>query len=246
MPRQASNLIITNQDAAITKAISMVMPSTFHRYCLWRILNKFSEKMNVMVYNEQYHLLVNIIKNSESPMEFEKRWYAIMDSTSLDCNEWLTSMYELRTRWVPAYVKHIFNMGMSSSQSTSLMAIHGLLTHKSSVLIDDAALIDTRTTFFMEEFDSLHIRIKEIYDGENAGFSKNKDKIREQNEPNGDPSAIRAKGCGKSLKSSKEKLLSKSNKQCGCCGEMATTKEHVLNCMIGIVILTICFPYHSI
>ncbi|KAL2465760.1 Protein FAR1-RELATED SEQUENCE [Abeliophyllum distichum] len=130
--------------------------------------------------------------------------------------------------------------------STSLMAIHGLLTHKSSVLIDDAALTDAHTTFLMEEFDSLHIRIKEIYDGENAGFSRNKDKSREQNEPNGDPSAIRAKGCGKRLKSSKEKSLSKSNRQCGCCGEMATTKEHVLNCMIGIVILTICFPYHSI
>ncbi|KAL2465759.1 Protein FAR1-RELATED SEQUENCE [Abeliophyllum distichum] len=212
--------------------------------------------MNVMVYNEQYHLLVNIIKNSESPMEFEKRWSAIMDSTSLDCNEWLTSMYELSTRWVPAYVKHIFSVGMSSSQmsetthsffkSTSLMAIHGLLTHKSSVLIDDTALTDTRTTFLMEEFDSLHIRIKEIYDGENAGFSRNKDKSREQNEPNGDPSAIRAKGCGKRLNSSKEKSLSKGNRQCSCFGEMATTKEHVLNCMIGIVILTICFPYHSI
>ncbi|KAL2454193.1 Protein FAR-RED IMPAIRED RESPONSE 1 [Abeliophyllum distichum] len=214
--RQASNLII-NQDPAIAKAISMVMPSTFHRYCLWHILNKFSEKMNVMVYNEKYHLLVNIIKNSESPMEFEKRWSAIMDSTSLDCNEWLTSMYELRTRWVPANVKHIFSVGMSSSQSTSLMAIHGLLTHKSSVLIDDAALTDARTIFLMEEFDSLHIRIKEIYDGENAGFSRNKDKSREQNETNGDPSAIRTKGCGKRLKSSKQKSLSKSNTQCGCC-----------------------------
>ncbi|KAL2465730.1 Protein FAR1-RELATED SEQUENCE [Abeliophyllum distichum] len=87
--------------------------------------------------------------------------------------------------------------------STSLMAIHGLLTHKSSVLIDYTALTDARTTFLMEEFDSLHRRIKEIYDGVNADFSRNKDKSHEQNEPNGDPSAIRAKGCVKRLKSSK-------------------------------------------
>ncbi|KAL2533475.1 Protein FAR1-RELATED SEQUENCE [Abeliophyllum distichum] len=176
----------------------MVMPSTFNRFCLWHILNKFSEKMNVMVYNEQYHMLVNIIKNSESSFEFEERWSAIMVSTSLDCNEWLTSMYELRTRWVPAYVKHIFSAGMSSSQ---------------------------RCSYHMREFDSLHIRIKELDDEGNGSFSRNMSKSREQSEPIGDPTVIRAKGCGKRLKSSKEKSLSKNSRQCRCCGENGHDKR---------------------
>ncbi|KAL2481035.1 Protein FAR1-RELATED SEQUENCE 5 [Abeliophyllum distichum] len=372
MPRQAPNIIITDQDAAIAKAISMVMPSTFHRFCLWHILNKFSEKMNVMVYNEQYHMLVNIIKNSESSFEFEERWSAIMVSTSLDCNEWLTSMYELRARWVPAYVKHIFSAGMSSSQrsetthsffkryvnrknslmdfitrfnmalrhqrheelvanhidlkeqprltsrflmenqmvhiytkkifllfqtevdqsnnyicskisgtsnskvymverfepgksfdrqrqltyctetdfiycsyrtfdfdgypcrhmisyfrknNASLMARHGLLANKSSLLVDDAALTDARTTLLMREFDSLHIRIKEIDDEGNGSFSRSMSKSREQSEPIGDPTVVRAKGCGKRLKSSKEKSLSKNSRQCRCCGENGHDKR---------------------
>ena len=37
-------VIIIDQDAIISKAISMVLPFTLHRFCLWRILNKFSEK----------------------------------------------------------------------------------------------------------------------------------------------------------------------------------------------------------
>ncbi|XP_052185219.1 protein FAR-RED IMPAIRED RESPONSE 1-like [Diospyros lotus] len=117
MPNQATPVvIITDQDAAISKAISMLLPFTQHQFCLWHILNKFLEKINVMLYNEQYHRLVNIIKQSESPEEFEQRWTEIMETTNLDSNDWLINMYEIRNRWVPTYVNHVFSAGMSSSQ----------------------------------------------------------------------------------------------------------------------------------
>ncbi|KAL2461525.1 Protein FAR1-RELATED SEQUENCE 5 [Abeliophyllum distichum] len=344
MSGQAPNIIITDQDAAIAKSISMVLPLTFHRYCMWHILNKFSEKMNVMVHNEEYHMLVNIIKNSESPDEFEARWSAIMESTTdLGCNEWLCSMYDLRFRWVPAYVKHIFSAGMSSSQrsesghsffkryvnrknslmdfvtrfnmalrhqrheelvanhvdiseqprltskfqmehqmtfefegypcrhmisyfkkkqvlllpekyilrrwtknakvhvcedpstgisdgggsSTSLMSRHGMLAHKSSLLVDDAALTDARTTFLIGEFESLHVRIKEIDDGGNVAvaFNRSRSKSRDESQAVHDPCLVRAKGCGKRLKSSKEKSLSKNTRQCGGCGQHGHDKR---------------------
>ncbi|KAL2493432.1 Protein FAR1-RELATED SEQUENCE 5 [Abeliophyllum distichum] len=358
--------------------------------------------MNVMVYNEQYHMLVNIIKNSESPDEFESRWSVIMDSTNLSSNEWLCGMYELRSRWVPAYVKHIFSAGMSSSQrsesghsffkryvnrknslmdfivrfnmalrhqrheelvanhidiiekprltskfqmehqmvhiytkkifllfqtevdqsnyyicskksgsvdakvytverreqgksfdrhrqltyyterdiircscqkfefegfpcrhmisylkkkqvlllpekyilprwtknaketvvfsdegssSKSLMARHGMLAHKSSLMVDDAALIDTRTSFLMEEFEKLHIRVKELDDGGNVDMGRSNSKSQEESQTIHDPSIVRAKGCGKRLKSSKEKALSKTNRQCSTCGQIGHDKR---------------------
>ncbi|KAL2475557.1 Protein FAR1-RELATED SEQUENCE 5 [Abeliophyllum distichum] len=191
----------------------MVLPFTFHRYCIWHILNKFSEKINVMVYNDEYHMLVNIIKNSESPDEFESRWTAVMENEAFANNEWLCNMFAIRSRWVPAYVNHIFSAGISSSQrsesnhsffkrhmisylrkkqvlllldnyilrrwtknaklgyaddltavlstddssSTSLMGRHGLLSHKASLIVDDASLTDERSTFLMGEFESLRI-----------------------------------------------------------------------------------------
>ncbi|KAL2486248.1 Protein FAR1-RELATED SEQUENCE 5 [Abeliophyllum distichum] len=408
MLAQTPQIIITDQDAAIAKAISMVLPFTFQRYCLWHILNKFSDKMNVMMYNEEYHMLVNIIKQSESPEEFEERWAAIMENKVLVDNEWLCTMYDIRSRWVPAYLKHIFSAGMSSSQrsesghsffkryvsrknllmdfiirfnmalrhqrneelvanhidiseqprltskfqmknqmvhiytkkifllfqteidqshlyictkrstsidskvygverneqakifdrqqqltyymesdfiscscrtfefsgypcrhmisylrkkqimllpdkyilrrwtknakvvdcsdstsglytndclSRSLMARHGLLAHKASLIVDYAALTDAHCTFIMREFESLHLRVKEIDDADNIGSSRNKITNREENHTIQDPSAVRAKGCGKRLKLSKEKSIAKRNIQCGICGQHGHDKR---------------------
>ncbi|KAL2484853.1 Protein FAR1-RELATED SEQUENCE 5 [Abeliophyllum distichum] len=112
----APGAIITEQDAAIARAISIVLPSTLHRFCMWHVLNKLSEKMNVVLYNDQYHRLVHIIKQSESLAEFEQQWIEVMETTELGNNEWLSSLSEIRSRWVPAYVKHVFAAGVSSSQ----------------------------------------------------------------------------------------------------------------------------------
>ncbi|KAL2526724.1 Protein FAR1-RELATED SEQUENCE 5 [Abeliophyllum distichum] len=259
MHRQPPHIIITDQDAAIAKAISMVLPFTFHRYCIWHILNKFSEKINVMVYNDEYHMLVNIIKNSESPDEFESRWAAVMENEAFANNEWLCNMFSIRSRWVPAYVNHIFSAGMSSSQrsesnhsffkrwtknaklgypddltaglstddssSTSLMARHGLLSHKTSLIVDEVALTDERSTFLIGEFESLHLRVKEIATTGNIGSSRYKSITRPDSVTIQDPSAVRAKGCGKRLKSGKEKSISKQNRQCRICGQQGYDKR---------------------
>ncbi|KAL2469924.1 Protein FAR1-RELATED SEQUENCE 5 [Abeliophyllum distichum] len=372
------------------------MSLTFQRYCIWHILNKFSEKINAMVYNEQYHMLVNIIKNSETPVEFKERWNDALVNTGLHYNEWLQSMYDIWGRWVPSYVKHIFSAGMSSSQrfesghsflkkyvnrknslmgfitrfnralshqrheelvanhvdlneqprlmsslvmerqtveiytkkvfmlfqtevdksnvyicsksstfiggktysvrrydagknadrpreltyhtendyvscscrtfefegypcrhmvcflkkkqvvvlpekyilrrwtknakmgnvcdtiATStmddltiqyLMSRHGLLSHKASM-----ALTDARSTFILSEFEMLNLRVNEVDNGGNVGNSKSSSKSRKVQQEIQDPNAVRAKGCEKRLKSSKEKAISKISRQCSVCG----------------------------
>ncbi|KAL2470770.1 Protein FAR1-RELATED SEQUENCE 5 [Abeliophyllum distichum] len=315
--------------------------------------------MNVVSFNDQHHSLVNIIKQSESPTEFEQHWTEVMETTELDSNEWLTSMYEILSRWVPTYVRLVFSTGMTSnkrfesghsflkkyvdkkksltdfitrfnkalahqrhaevvanhidinekprvslasvmenqilliytkkifllfqkeieqshfytyskrtssddvkvygvqhfelrnsfdrqcqrsifsiggqsmpskalvfdlmiglsvdnSYGQSLMSRHGMLTHVASELVDDTSLIDARSTFLLGEFQSLRICVKDIDSGCNIGMSRKK--IREETQSFGDPNLVRAKGCGKRLKSGKEKALSQSNRQCRACG----------------------------
>ncbi|KAL2519513.1 Protein FAR1-RELATED SEQUENCE 5 [Abeliophyllum distichum] len=303
----APGVIITDQDAAIARAISIVLPSTLHRFCMWHILNKFSEKMNVVLYNDQYHRLVNIIKKSESPAEFEQQWIEVMETTELGNNEWLSSLFEIRSRWVPAYVKHVFAAGMSSSQrsesghsflkkyvdrknsltdfiarfnralvhqrheelaanhidltqtpkvTTALMMenqmvqiytkkilllfqnelvqsnfyicskrssfdeakVHSMLSHAASDLVDEGSLTDARSSFLLSEFQSLRIRVKDIDTGGEVDMSRNRKKSVEETRVVCDPNPVRAKGCGKRLKSGKEKALSQSNRQCRACG----------------------------
>ncbi|KAL2469926.1 Protein FAR1-RELATED SEQUENCE [Abeliophyllum distichum] len=78
------------------------------------------------------------------------------------------------------------------SCNSSVLSRHGMLAHKSSLLVDDAALTDARTSFLMKEFETLHLRIK---------------------------------GCGKRLKSSKEKSLAKNSRQCSICGQNGHDKR---------------------
>ncbi|KAL2486261.1 Protein FAR1-RELATED SEQUENCE 5 [Abeliophyllum distichum] len=262
--------------------------------------------MNVMVYNEEYHMLVNIIKQSESPEEFEERWAAIMENTVLVDNEWLCTMYDIRSRWVPAYLKHIFSAEMSSSQrsesghsffkryvsrknslmdfiirfnmalrhqrheelvsnhidiseqprltskfqmenqmvhiytkkifllfQTEIDQSHFYICTKRSTTIDSKVygVEHAHCTFIMREFESLHLRVKEIDDADNIGSSRNKITNREENHTIQDPSTVRAKGCGKRLKLLKKNQLQKGTYNVVYAANMDTTKGRVLNSM---------------
>ncbi|KAL2526124.1 Protein FAR1-RELATED SEQUENCE [Abeliophyllum distichum] len=263
--------------------------------------------MNIVLYNDQYHRLVHIIKQSESLAEFEQQWIKIMETTELSNNEWLSSLFEIRNRWVPAYIKHVFAAGMSSSQrsesghsflkkyvdkknsltdfvarfnralihqrheelaanhidltqtpkvTTALMMenqmvqiytkkifllfqnelvqsnsyicskrsssdkakVHSMLSYAASDLVDEGSLTDARSTFLLSEFQSLRIRVKDIDTRGDVGMSRNRNNSLEETQVVYDPNHVRAKGCGKRLKSRKEKALSQSNRQCHACG----------------------------
>ncbi|KAG6428030.1 hypothetical protein SASPL_112278 [Salvia splendens] len=116
MPTDAPIAIITDQDPAMTKAIAQVFPKTVHRYCLWHILNKFSEKISPVAFRDHYKSIKNVKKISTSPEEFEQSWVEVIKYAKLEQNSWILLMYELRHKWIPAYFSHVFFAGMSSSQ----------------------------------------------------------------------------------------------------------------------------------
>ncbi|XP_073138914.1 protein FAR1-RELATED SEQUENCE 5-like [Henckelia pumila] len=116
MPKGAPNVIITDQDPAMTKAIAKVFPQTVHRYCLWHILNKFSDKLDPVTFRDHYQMIKNAIANSTTPDDFDRSWKEVIKCAKLELNGWLSLMYEIRHKWVPAYFNHVFSAGMSSSQ----------------------------------------------------------------------------------------------------------------------------------
>ncbi|KAL2517411.1 Protein FAR1-RELATED SEQUENCE 5 [Abeliophyllum distichum] len=329
----APGVIITDQDAAIARAISIVLPS---------------EKINVVLYNDQYHRLVHIIKQFESPAEFEQQWIEVMKTTELDfvarfnralvhqrheelaanhidltqtpkvttalmmenqmvqiykkkilllfqnelvqSNSYICSKrssfdeakvyavqrfepcrtsdrtrqvnYFLSTdyiscscqmfdfegypcRHMPCYMKkkqvmllsekyilrrwtknakqaRVFDPMTGSYVHTdlghSLMSRHSMLSYAASDLVDEGSLTDARSTFLLSEFQSLRIQVKDIDSGGEVGMSRNRNKSVEETHVVCDPNPVRAKGCGKRLKSRKEKALFQSNRQCRACG----------------------------
>ncbi|KZV32004.1 hypothetical protein F511_39216 [Dorcoceras hygrometricum] len=82
MPKGAPNVIITDQDPAITKAIAHAFPQIVHRYCLWHILNKFSDKIDPLTFPEHYRKIKDVIANSSTPEQFEKSWEEVIENNA--------------------------------------------------------------------------------------------------------------------------------------------------------------------
>ncbi|XP_042980056.1 protein FAR1-RELATED SEQUENCE 4-like [Carya illinoinensis] len=123
MNGQAPKAIITDQDRAMKNAIHMVFPETRHRYCLWHIMRKLPEKLG-----SHSHFSTGLktsiqsaLYDSQSCTEFEERWGEFIDKYDLRSNNWLTSLYEERTFWVPVYLKDVFWAGMSMTQRLESM-----------------------------------------------------------------------------------------------------------------------------
>ncbi|XP_034202750.1 protein FAR1-RELATED SEQUENCE 5-like [Prunus dulcis] len=116
MPGGEPKMIITDQDAAMARAIFEVFPTTFHRLCIWHITTKFSDKLPRTAYEEYWKEFKETIWEIDNIDEFEEKWHAIITKSGLTDHPWLSSVFDLRKSWVPAYVKHIFATGMSSSQ----------------------------------------------------------------------------------------------------------------------------------
>ncbi|KAL2902403.1 Protein FAR1-RELATED SEQUENCE 5, partial [Bienertia sinuspersici] len=82
--------ILTDQDAAMKKAIAKVMPNTRHIWCLWHILNKLPLKLGGYdKYDEIKQALLRAIYDSYTVEEFENSWNEAIDAYNLGENAWL-------------------------------------------------------------------------------------------------------------------------------------------------------------
>ncbi|CAL2228294.1 unnamed protein product [Prunus armeniaca] len=190
MPSDAPKIIITDQDPAMTKDISEALPNTFHRYCSWNILNKFSDKPECILHHQQFR---ECVCDFESRDEFDLKWKIIVENNGLNEDTWLQSIFNIRSKWVPAYVNHIFSCGMSSSQRAEsghaffkrsarfdlmvdndgveisidnfLIGKHSALFQRYSHVIDKVILSDEASQIFCEALDSFIERIKPLLHG---------------------------------------------------------------------------------
>ncbi|KAJ3692024.1 hypothetical protein LUZ60_012374 [Juncus effusus] len=114
--------IITDQCMAMKNAIEKIFPNSRHRWCIWHIMKKKSEKLGRCEgYDSFSRLMQNVVYNSLTIDEFEIGWDSFIKEYKLENNEWLKALYLERKRWVPVFVKDIFWAGMSSIQRSESM-----------------------------------------------------------------------------------------------------------------------------
>ncbi|XP_042404619.1 protein FAR1-RELATED SEQUENCE 1-like [Zingiber officinale] len=121
----------------------------------------------------------------------------------------------------------IYDFGAQTSIDTpnvKLMARHSRLSYKASVVIDVASLTDEGTNMLDDQFDYIYSKLQDL----NISSKNDNQSQRSQSIDGGpsifDPSLVRAKGCGKRLKSSKETTTSKA-RLCRGCGHRGVSHD---------------------
>jgi len=122
MGNRAPDGIITDQCKAMKNAIAIVFSNTRHRWCLWHIMKKVPEKLGgLTTYKTIKHALKQLVYECTSTINFELGWEQFISNFDLHHNEWLSTLYEEISRWVPCYLKSQFWAGMSTTQRTEGM-----------------------------------------------------------------------------------------------------------------------------
>ncbi|GJT34078.1 FAR1-related sequence 5-like protein [Tanacetum coccineum] len=72
------------------------------------------------------------------PDEFEKKWHLLIEEFDLKENKWLSDMYNIRNRWIPAYFKDVELCGLmrTTSRSESENSFFSNFTSGGSTLIN--------------------------------------------------------------------------------------------------------------
>ncbi|CAL8084832.1 unnamed protein product [Prunus armeniaca] len=92
VPSEPSKMIITYHDAAMSKAIAVTLLTTFHRYCIWHILNKITEKLGI---GECFSKMNKCIWGMDKKEEFDAKWEEIITNNGLQDHAWLSSIHAI-------------------------------------------------------------------------------------------------------------------------------------------------------
>ncbi|XP_074297454.1 protein FAR1-RELATED SEQUENCE 5-like [Silene latifolia] len=115
--------IITDEDLGLEGGLKKVFKDKVqHRYCMWHILKKLSEKVGPVICRETEFLKeINSCVWGEDvePAEFDERWTTIVEAHGLSDNEWLQEKYGIRQFWIPAYFRDLFLGGLMRTTSRS-------------------------------------------------------------------------------------------------------------------------------
>ncbi|XP_021846842.2 protein FAR1-RELATED SEQUENCE 5-like [Spinacia oleracea] len=113
--------IITDQDKAIGRAISIVFPGVPHRLCLWHMLQNASRNLGKLDEWKSIDTLIRTaVHDMLDPEEFDEAWCLVMDKYN-QRQGWMLDAYDKRRQWAPAYNRGKFWAGMSSTQRSEGM-----------------------------------------------------------------------------------------------------------------------------
>jgi hypothetical protein len=145
MNDKAPEAIITTHSRPVVKAASEVFLNTRHRYNLWHIMKELPEMSGRVEDKEAISLrMKKVVYDTITSADFEREWVEMVNQYNLHDNCWLTTLFEERAKWVPAYVKDTFWAGISTVRRSERL----------EAFFDGYITPETTIKTFIEQFDT--------------------------------------------------------------------------------------------
>lgn len=117
MGSRSPKSIFTDQDEAIMQAIEQVFPNTQHCFSYWHILKNAQSHLGTVNTSQTFqNMFMKCMQGSDTEMELEESWAAMLHEYKLHDNNWLHDLYRFNNRWCSAFNKETFDGGINSSQ----------------------------------------------------------------------------------------------------------------------------------
>ncbi|XP_024627860.1 protein FAR1-RELATED SEQUENCE 5 [Medicago truncatula] len=104
--------MMTDQDVAMAKAISLVMPETFHGLCTWHIRQNALRHVNHL-YQKSSRFGLDFeacIDLHEDEGEFLNAWNSLLVEHNILEGSWLHTIFQLKEKWAWTYVRKTFTV----------------------------------------------------------------------------------------------------------------------------------------
>ncbi|XP_059628156.1 protein FAR1-RELATED SEQUENCE 5-like [Cornus florida] len=111
-------MIFTDQDAAMGKALTQEMPGTKHYLCVWHLMQNAQKHLGFLFRRAQSFKKVfsKLMFQIEEEEEFTREWNLMITEYGVIGNMWLTNLLGLKHRWAMAFIKRAWSTGIHSTQ----------------------------------------------------------------------------------------------------------------------------------
>lgn len=107
--------ILTDQCPQIAKAVSLVLPETHHRLCLWQIFQNGVKHLSHLYWNPDFRqVFKKCLYEYETEEDFLSGWEKMIQNYKLVKNRWLLDLYKVRQDWALVYGRDNFCADMTT------------------------------------------------------------------------------------------------------------------------------------
>ncbi|XP_074374818.1 protein FAR1-RELATED SEQUENCE 5-like [Apium graveolens] len=147
MSGKKPSTILTDQDAAMDKALSTQWPETKHRHCVWHMYQNEAKHLSSIF--DKFKSFVkefsSCVYDHDEVFEFTRAWDDMLEKYNLKDNEWLKNLYENKKKWALVYGRETFSADMSTTQRSESMNNKSLLDDRRC----DESKADTKSSISM-------------------------------------------------------------------------------------------------